>query len=98
MTRSPTPLVIIGAGGLGRETLAATRAAAGIWSVQGFADDGADLTGTTVDGVPVLGPVASINDTAPGAAAVIATGRPGNTASRTVISQRLRDAGVPCAS
>jgi sugar O-acyltransferase (sialic acid O-acetyltransferase NeuD family) len=98
----PVPLVLVGAGGLGREALAAVRAinAAGArWAVQGFVDDRADLPGTLVDGVPVLGPVGSLTDrSVPGVHAVICTGRPGNTRSRALLGGRLAAAGVPSAS
>jgi sugar O-acyltransferase (sialic acid O-acetyltransferase NeuD family) len=55
-----TPLVIVGAGGLGRETavLAAdVNAAAPSWDVLGFVDDDPALQGTTVLALPVLGDV-----------------------------------------
>lgn len=60
-----TPLVIVGAGGLGREVAATVRAAvhAGAdWSLVGFLDDSASLAGTSVGGLPVLGPVDAIDD------------------------------------
>jgi sugar O-acyltransferase (sialic acid O-acetyltransferase NeuD family) len=109
---APVPLVIVGAGGLGREALAAARAInitgaatwrpAGrdrSWSVRGFVDDRADLPGTTVDGVPVLGPLTLLTDgSVMGAHAVVCTGRPGDTGSRVVIDRRLAGAGVLFAS
>ncbi|MGI9174316.1 MAG: acetyltransferase [Rhodothermales bacterium] len=57
-------LVIVGAGGLGRETAALVEAinAAGLgsWEIVGFADDDAALHGTRVQGLPVRGNVASL--------------------------------------
>ena len=55
------PLVIVGAGGLGRETAALVEAinavSPGAWAVVGFADDGAALRGAAVQGLPVRGGV-----------------------------------------
>jgi sugar O-acyltransferase (sialic acid O-acetyltransferase NeuD family) len=96
----PRPLILVGAGGLGREALAAVRAGAS-WCVKGFVDDRADLRGTAVDGAPVLGPIDYLTDGSviPGRThALICTGRPGNTRSRVVIDERLSAAGVPCAT
>jgi sugar O-acyltransferase (sialic acid O-acetyltransferase NeuD family) len=88
-------LVLVGAGGLGREALAAARAGAD-WDVTGFVDDRADLAGSTVDGVPVLGPVDHLTArSGDGAHALVCTGRPGNTTSRVVLDQKLAAAGVP---
>jgi len=52
------PLVIIGAGGFGRETVALVEdinAMKGQWLIKGFVDDAADLSGATIMGYPVLG-------------------------------------------
>jgi sugar O-acyltransferase (sialic acid O-acetyltransferase NeuD family) len=51
-------LVIIGAGGLGRETVAlveSINAASDTWRLQGFLDDRGSLHGTTILDYPVLG-------------------------------------------
>jgi sugar O-acyltransferase (sialic acid O-acetyltransferase NeuD family) len=97
----PEPLILVGAGGLGREALAAARSGAS-WCVKGFVDDGADLAGTVVDGLPVLGPIDHLTDrsvvTHDRIHALICTGRPGNTRSRVVIDERLSAAGVPFAT
>ena len=57
-------LVIVGAGGLGRETAALVEAInaaeLGSWEVVGFADDDAALHGTRVQGLLVRGGVASL--------------------------------------
>ena len=92
------PLVLVGAGGLGREALAALRAGGddSPYDVLGFVDDRPDASGTTIDGLPVLGPVAALTDgSLPGCAAVICTGRPGNTRSRVTIDHALARAGIP---
>jgi sugar O-acyltransferase (sialic acid O-acetyltransferase NeuD family) len=95
---SRRPVVIVGAGGLGREALAAARAG-GIWDVKGFVDDRADLPGTTIDGVPVLGSLDLLTDgSVRDHHALVCTGRPGNTTSRARIDERLSAAGVPFAS
>jgi sugar O-acyltransferase (sialic acid O-acetyltransferase NeuD family) len=86
--------VLVGAGGLGREALAAARAST-TWSVTGFVDDRPELAGTVIDGVPVLGPLDRLTaGSVPQADALICTGRPGNTRSRVVIGGRLAAAGV----
>lgn len=58
-------LVLIGAGGFGRETAAlveAINAASSTWTLRGFLDDDASLHGTTALGYPVLGPIAWLDD------------------------------------
>ena len=55
----PVPVLIVGAGGFGRETLSLLAAleASGTFVATGFADDSPDLQGRSVAGLPVLGPV-----------------------------------------
>ncbi len=56
--RIMTPLVVVGAGGLGRETMALAEeilAAGGAWELLGYLDDDARLHGADVMGRPVLG-------------------------------------------
>jgi sugar O-acyltransferase (sialic acid O-acetyltransferase NeuD family) len=50
-------LVIIGAGGFGRE-IAQTIEDTGKWKIDGFLDDNIDLLGHSINGYKVLGPVA----------------------------------------
>lgn len=53
-------LIIVGAGGLGREVAAlveARNADDPSWNLQGFVDDEEDLHGTSIIGYPVLGPI-----------------------------------------
>lgn len=55
------PLIIVGAGGLGREVawlVEDINKLASEWDLLGFVDDG--VTGTTVEGYPVLGNVDSL--------------------------------------
>lgn len=53
---APRPLLLLGAGGLAREVLAAVRALPGQpWRVLGALDDNPATHGATLDGVPVLG-------------------------------------------
>ena len=58
----PVDLIILGAGGSSREILGAVedinRQAPG-WRVLGFLDDDPALQGKSVDGLPVLGPMAA---------------------------------------
>ncbi len=89
-------LVIVGAGGLGRETAAAVRAVNAdrlTFTLRGFLDDDAALAGTEVEGVPVLGPVDRDGLAAfPDAEVVVATGGVANRFGRRRIVVRL---GLP---
>jgi sugar O-acyltransferase (sialic acid O-acetyltransferase NeuD family) len=89
--RAQRDLILIGCGGFGRETAAAVAAINAVeprWRLRGFLDDSPELEGTTVAGVPVLGPIDSVGDH-PNAAVVITTGRPGNYVSRPAIADRI---------
>jgi len=84
-------LVVIGAGGFGRETVEAVRAAnAGgpTWDVLGFLDDDPELRGTDVEGIAVLGPISRVGDY-PDSRVVVCTGHPGNYFAKRRIVQRL---------
>jgi sugar O-acyltransferase (sialic acid O-acetyltransferase NeuD family) len=83
-----TPLILVGAGGLARETLAAARLSR---DVLGFVDDNPALHGRIIDGVPVLGSLDVIYDH-PDAQVVICTASSQDRASRRRISRRL---GLP---
>jgi sugar O-acyltransferase (sialic acid O-acetyltransferase NeuD family) len=88
------PLLIIGAGGFGRETVEAVRALNAVrhlWDLRGFLDDDPSLTGTLVGGLPVLGTLASMAEH-PDADVVVTTGRPSSYFSRKRIVLRL---GLP---
>lgn len=93
----PRDLVLIGAGGFGRETaqaVAAVNAGAVIeegaarWNLLGFIDDDPARHGTEVDGTRVLGGRDLIAGL-PAASFVVCTGRPGDYASRQRIVGEL---------
>lgn len=70
------PLVLIGAGGLGRETAELVRAidhAAPTWELIGFVDDDPRTVGTTVQELPVLGPPSLAHELDADVAVTIAT-------------------------
>jgi sugar O-acyltransferase (sialic acid O-acetyltransferase NeuD family) len=85
------PLLIVGAGGFGRETLEAVRACNLVqptWDVVGFLDDDPALQKRHVDGVPVVGRVDDLTRH-PSAAAVVTIGNPSNFTWRWRIVDRL---------
>ena len=82
------PLLIVGAGGLARETLAAANSA-GDFKPLGYLDDNPALHGRTIDGLPVLGPIDAVAEH-PDAQVVICTASTRNQASRRTIAERLR--------
>ncbi|HVQ92609.1 MAG TPA: acetyltransferase [Mycobacteriales bacterium] len=84
MTR---PLLLVGAGGLARETLAAIRVA-GSYRPLGMLDDDPARHGSEVDGLPVLGPLDTVHEH-PDAAVLLCTGSTRNPASRLRLAQRL---------
>jgi sugar O-acyltransferase (sialic acid O-acetyltransferase NeuD family) len=87
-------LVVIGAGGFGRETVEAVRAlnAAGArWRLAGYLDDEPARHGKVIDGVPVLGGTEELG-AMPDVSVVVCTGRPDNYLSRPRIVERL---GLP---
>ncbi|NEA99260.1 acetyltransferase [Streptomyces sp. SID13726] len=85
-----TGLVIVGAGGFARETAQAVRDADG-FELLGHLDDNADLHGTDVDGVPVLGGCDLVHDL-PEARVVVCVGNPRDYASR---ARLVRGLGLP---
>ena len=95
MTPQPgAELVVVGAGGFGRETVDAVRAvnAGGAsWRLLGYLDDDPSLVGQQVNGVPVLGGVRELRNL-PNAFVVVTTGRPDNYASRPGLVSAL---GLP---
>lgn len=85
------PLVLVGAGGFARETAEAVRAInedRPTWDLLGFVDDSPNLADTTVDGLPVLGPLSTL-ESVPAASIVACTGQPANYFSRKQIIRRL---------
>lgn len=94
MTAEERGLVVVGAGGLGRETVEAIRAlnaAGACWRLAGYLDDEPARHGALVDGVPVLGGLDMLGSM-PGVSVVVCTGRPGNYVSRPRLVERL---GLP---
>lgn len=89
MTRDP--LVVVGAGGFGREAAEAARASG--WDVLGFADDDARLWGTEVLGVPVLGGVREVVADNVDARLVLSPGSPSDWSVKRRLEQVL---DVPC--
>ena len=88
---SRQPLLIVGAGGLARETAQAVLAvneARPTFELLGHLDDDPARQGTMVDGIPVLGPVDAVADH-PDALVVVATGRPTDYTSRCRLVNRL---------
>lgn len=89
-------LLLIGAGGFGRETAEAVRAindARATWDLLGFLDDDPSLCGTELDGTRVLGAIKGVARF-PDARIVVCTGHPGNYFSRKRI---VRSLGIPVA-
>jgi len=87
------PLLLVGAGGLARETLAACRATnaahnAPVWNVLGMLDDNPERHGEIVDGVPVLGPAEAVHEYR-SAQVVLCTASSRNQTSRRTIARRL---------
>lgn len=83
------PLLLVAASGLAAETLVAVRAQ-GRYEVVGLLDDDPARWGTSVDGVPVLGPAEAVTDH-PDAAVVLCAGA---GASRAALAARLAAVGV----
>ncbi len=90
MTRALQPLLLVGAGGLGRETAELVRAINSVepvWDLVGFLDDDPRLEGTAVATLPVLGPVALAEGA--DAAVAVCTARPAVGCSRPALVERL---------
>jgi len=85
----PTPVLLVAASGLAREVIALSRTH-GQFDVIGIADDDPAREGTTVDGVPVLGPVAVASDH-PDLGVVVCAG---HGSVRAAIVLRLASAGL----
>ena len=88
MSNTTTPgggdLVIVGAGGFGRETAQAVydlNRNGAAWRLLGYIDDNPARHGTTIDGTMILGGRGEIRRW-PDAAVVVCTGRPGDYVSR----------------
>lgn len=81
-------VVLVGAGGLGRETLEAARACdeGRRWDVVGFVDDDPDVA-ATVAGVPVLGPTTTLGELE--AKVLLCVAHPHRPAGRRALATRL---------
>jgi sugar O-acyltransferase (sialic acid O-acetyltransferase NeuD family) len=94
--RAVEDLVIVGAGGFGRETAQAVRAInerGARWRLLGFLDDDPARRGSSVDGTMIIGGRDEIKRL-PGASVVVCTGRPDDYVSRPRIVGEL---GLPMA-
>jgi sugar O-acyltransferase (sialic acid O-acetyltransferase NeuD family) len=90
MSATVRALALIGAGGLGRETAELVRsinADRPTWHLVGFYDDDPALQGTSIAGLPVIGPVAEAAGA--GSAIAICTARPAVGCSRARLSAQL---------
>ncbi len=85
------PLLLIGAGGLAREVLAAARALPELFTPIGFLDDDPARHGSQVDGVPVLGPTELAHERAD-ALVLACVASPARPAGRAALVRRL---GLP---
>lgn len=91
---TPNPLLLVGAGGLAREVLAAVAAVNSVtarWSVLGYLDDDPARHGRLLDGVRVLGPLDAVAEH-PDAEVVLCTASTRDRGSRARIARRL---GLP---
>lgn len=82
------PLLLVGAGGLARETLAAARALPERFTPIGFTDDDRTRHGSHVDGLAVLGPADLVHDH-PDAAVLLCVANHARPAARTDLAERL---------
>jgi sugar O-acyltransferase (sialic acid O-acetyltransferase NeuD family) len=91
---APEPLVLLGSGGFGRETVEVVRAINDAhggtprWDLLGFLDDDPARWGEHVGGTPVIGGAGMLAEL-PDARAVVCTGHPGDFASKRRIVERL---------
>ncbi len=84
-------LLVIGAGGFGRETIELVRASQSVGDpieLLGVCDDDPTLQGQNVMGLPVLGPISAVRDH-PNAAVVVTIGNPDNYRIRKRIVAEL---------
>jgi sugar O-acyltransferase (sialic acid O-acetyltransferase NeuD family) len=91
---TPEPLLIVGSGGLARETLELVHAInerRPTWTVAGILDDDPRTHGRVVHGVPVLGPSQAVGDH-PRARVVACVASPANPTGRLRLTRRL---GLP---
>jgi sugar O-acyltransferase (sialic acid O-acetyltransferase NeuD family) len=85
---TPRPLLLLGAGGLAREALAAVRLLADDWRPLGALDDDPAKHGRRIDGIPVLGPMELV-DTHPDAAVLACVANERRPRARAGLVRRL---------
>lgn len=88
MTTVPRRVLIVGAGGFGRETASLLVALEGAFAAAGFADDSADLQGQQVAGLPVLGGIEIACDRKD-LGVVVTVGNPRRYDAKQMIVERL---------
>lgn len=85
------PLLILGAGGLGRETAEAVDAIntlSATWRLLGFLDDAESRQGSSALGLPVLGTLDSVHEYGD-VSVVVCVGRSGDTTTKARVVERL---------
>jgi sugar O-acyltransferase (sialic acid O-acetyltransferase NeuD family) len=95
-TPGPRSLLLVGAGGFGREAAEVVRAVNARqpqWDLLGFLDDMTSLQGGEVDGIPVLGPADAVHEY-PDAQLAVCAGRPDNYFSRKRLVRRMELPGA----
>lgn len=85
---TPRPLLLLGAGGLAREALAAARAMPEVWKPIGALDDDRTRHGREIDGLPVLGDLELAHEY-PFAAVLACIANSRRPASRARVDERL---------
>jgi sugar O-acyltransferase (sialic acid O-acetyltransferase NeuD family) len=89
---TPTPLLLVGGGGLARETLElvhAINAVAPTWRVVGILDDDPAMHGRRVHDAEIIGPSEVAHDH-PDALVTLCVASPGNPTGRLALAARLR--------
>lgn len=87
-------LVVVGAGGCGREVLQLALHQNGVeptWDILGFVDDNKNLKGAKINGLPVLGDIDWLAANAAGKYVVIALGEP---ELKKRVGERLQGTGI----
>ena len=88
---SPTPLLLVGAGGFARETMELVRAVNRLspaWEPLGFLDDDLCRHGSEIDGIRILGPCEAVHDH-PEALVVACVASPSDPMRRLALVSRL---------
>ena len=87
---TPVPVLIVGAGGFGRETasLLAALEDEGTYMAAGFADDSSELQGRSLADVPILGPIEIARDLVT-LGVVVTVGNPRRYDAKEAIVERL---------